>query len=104
MIIMIDHNDYEKQRKTHDLGYINDVSGWGCFPFCALKRSQYGMPDAGFLVANLDLTIRKNADGQIIMYLDLFLCHTIDHKPLKDMAQKTYPSVEAILADGWEVD
>lgn len=100
------NTEYEKERKKHDLMYINDVSGWGCFPFCALKRTKdMGMPDTGFLVSNMDLlTIRKNKEGQIILYLDMFLCHTIDKKPLEAMKQQLYPSVEALLADGWEVD
>ena len=84
--------DVQTERESID--FLKRPHVWPCWPVCPVKRyvEQGKFPDTGVILA----------DGTWIVYrICLFL---LTKGELESCEKHEYESVEALVADGWEVD
>ena len=86
--------DVQKERQSKSISFLKRPHVWPCWPVCPVKRhvGQGMLPDIGIVVA----------DGTWIVYrISLFTATAAD---LESCEKHEYETVEALVADGWEVD
>jgi hypothetical protein len=90
-------------KREEDLAILRNSDNWIQWPICpVIKRGQSGMPLAGIVIAD-DM---YRASGKRFVYqINMWSLEEGPLRPQLDSATKNeYPSTEAMLADGWEVD
>lgn len=93
-------------RQEEDLALLNKPDEWTNWPVLPVVKRGEGWPTAGLLIAPQGGIIGKDTPRSRTVYeFNMWALETGPLSPQLEGATKhTYPSYEAMLADGWEVD
>jgi len=83
---------------NEDLRYLNDPGLWVMYPVLPVKKSSKdgGWPKMGIVV---------DGGGSVVYEKNMFELVTGPiMEQLKDSTKHEYPTMEALVADGWVVD
>lgn len=94
----------ENQQKEKHI--IAHAGFWPNWPYCPVKRHKDGKTLVGFLQdrQSIGVDFDFNHESLRTVYLRNFFTQCDIPKPLKDLTNMKYDTVDAMILDGWQVD
>ncbi len=89
-------------KQKQDLDMISNPNKWPDNFIMPLKRQlKEGFPELGFLLNHPDCPLERVFMDSIFSLKD---CYDRGESPMISIKHKTYPDLQTMLEDGWEVD